>query len=68
MIVYQNFGHTTNNRYKSTNNATCDNVASKPPNIVAVIIPKNVRMMSQGNRLVAVFTTESFVESISDTD
>ena len=49
------------------NNATCDNVASKPPNIVAVIIPKNVRMMSQGNRLVAVFTTESFVESISDT-
>ena len=30
-------------------------------------MPKNVSIISHGNRFVAVLTTESFVESISDT-
>src|SRR3712207_6909244 len=42
-------------------------VSSKLPNIVAVIIPKNVNTMSHGNLLLAVLNTESLVESMSDT-
>ena len=51
----------------AANKATLDKVSSKLPKMVAVIIPKNVKIMSQGKRFAAVFTIESFVESMSET-
>jgi hypothetical protein len=36
----------------AANKATLDNVSSKLPRIVAVIIPKNVKMINHGKRFV----------------
>lgn len=40
---------------------------SNLPKIVAVIIPKNVKIINHGKRFNAVLMIESLVESISDT-
>ena len=42
----------------AANNATCDKVSSKPPRIVAVIIPKNVKIISHGNLFNAFLNTD----------
>src|SRR5699024_11624397 len=51
----------------AANNDTCAKVSSNDPSIVAVIIPKNVKIISHGKRFLAVLMTESLVASTSDT-
>ncbi|SCU47491.1 Uncharacterised protein [Staphylococcus aureus] len=51
----------------AASSATFSNVFSNLPKIVAVIIPKNVKIINHGKRFNAVLMIESLVESISDT-